>query len=139
MLHFLEVVQVIHTTLKVLFHWCVMVRSNIRSESRIALECDLKSGSKNSSGRCSSRSGHLTCQSCALRCPPEQLKMSFAVRSERDPRRGAAAGGVPPQRDQLLHPPTRPLHPLQVLRGRQDRGGTGRMAHGGVALLHHRK
>lgn len=50
MLYFLEVVQALNTTLKVAFHWRVMVRSNMRSETKVALECDLKSGSKHLSG-----------------------------------------------------------------------------------------
>lgn len=50
MLYFLEVVQALNTTLKVAFHWRVMVRSNTRSETKVALECDLKSGSKHLSG-----------------------------------------------------------------------------------------
>lgn len=49
-LHILVVIQVLDTTLKVQFRWHVIVRLICAQKTKIALECDLKSGRKHLPG-----------------------------------------------------------------------------------------
>lgn len=49
-LHILVVTQVLDTTLKVRFHWHVIVRLICAQKTKTALECDLESGRKHLPG-----------------------------------------------------------------------------------------
>lgn len=141
MLHFLQVVQAFGITLKSAFQWHIIARSNMLSETKIALEYDLKRVI-NTCWALLKQVGHLTGQLCALfhyQVSSRATELSPLCHSECDPRRRAAGWGVPSQRNELLNPPIRPLHSIQVLGGSKNCDRNRGMVYRGVAPLHHWK